>query len=297
VLSRIHLCLGSDSVMHGLLIRDKKELSEKEKAEDVLAGESAMAKLRDMIERKKRRDYSVESLSLTLDLLKLNPELTLAWNFRREILLSLSSSLRDELELLNSVMVDMRMTKSYCLWNHRRWVLLEMNRRAEIAQGDLESEMKIVETIHSLDSRNFHAWSYRKFLIDQFDVKVDDLAYSTKLIESDFSNYSAWFLRTKVPVEKLNPLDELDFVWNAIFTEPNDQSAWQYHDWLMDTFSGEEIRVKDGEYMEELESVIDAKDSKYVLLNKLRRGDGEAAKIRRKLCEIDPMRAGYYNRE
>ena len=283
--------------MHGLLIRDKKELSEKEKAEDILAGESAMLKLNNLISRKKDKNFSPDSFGLTLELLKLNPELTLAWNFRREILLNMDSQLRDELELLNSVMVDMRMTKSYCLWNHRRWVLLELSRRGELGESDLKNEMKIVETIHSLDSRNFHAWSFRKFLIEKFNVQVDDLSYSTKLIESDFSNYSAWYLRTTIPVENLNPSDELDLVWNAIFTEPNDQSAWQYHDWLMGKFAESGLEDKDGEYMAELESVIDVKESKYVLLNKLRRGDGDAGEIRRQLCEIDPMRVGYYNRE
>jgi len=283
--------------MHGLLIRDKKELSEKEMAEDILAGEAAMSKLKDLIARKKTRDFSSESLALTLELLKLNPELTLAWNFRREILLEVDSCLKAELELLNSVMVDMRMTKSYCLWNHRRWVLLEMSRREKLGTSDLETEMEIVRKIHSLDSRNFHAWSYRKFLIDRFNVHVDDLSYSTKLIESDFSNYSAWFLRTTVPTDQLNPSDELDLVWNAIFTEPNDQSAWQYHDWLMEKFPTQQLAEKDGEYMEELESVIDVKESKYVLLNKLRRGDGDAEEIRRQLCEIDPMRIGVYNRK
>ena len=281
--------------MHGLLIRDRKELTEKERAEDMLAGQSAMNKLSELIARKKSRDFSLESLSLTLELLKLNPELTLAWNYRREILLHNNSPLRDELTLLNSVMVDMRMTKSYCLWNHRRWVLLQESRN--LSDDELRAEMSIVEKIHSLDSRNFHAWSFRKFLIDTFGrhIGTDDLEYSTQLIEADFSNYSAWFLRTTV--DGLDPLGELEFVWNAIFTEPNDQSAWQYHDWLLEKFGTDlEMYEKDGEYLNELESVLELKDSKYVLLLKLKRGEGDEEGIKKQLCEIDPMRSGYYNR-
>lgn len=261
----------------------------------MLAGQSAMNKLTDLIARKKSRDFSLEFLSLTFDLLKLNPELTLAWNYRREILLHNNSPLRDELTLLNSVMVDMRMTKSYCLWNHRRWVLLQEGHN--LSDEELRAEMSIVEKIHSLDSRNFHAWSFRKFLIDTFGrhIGTDDLEYSTQLIEADFSNYSAWFLRTTV--DGLDPLGELEFVWNAIFTEPNDQSAWQYHDWLLEKFGSDvDMHEKDGEYLNELESVLELKDSKYVLLLKLKRGEGDEDGIKKQLCQIDPMRSGYYNR-
>ena len=282
--------------MHGLLIRDKKELSEQEKAADMLAGESAMSKLTTLINHKKSKNYSSESFSLTLELLKLNPELSLAWNYRREIILNSSVSLLEELTLLNSVMLDMQMTKSYCLWNHRRWVLLELKRRDQLDDSNLRSEMTIVETIHSLDSRNFHAWSYRKFLTDHFNIQVDDIQYSTKLIEADFSCYSAWFLRT-TQVDDLNPVEELDLVWNAIFTEPNDQSAWQYHDWLVEKFDST-LKAKDEEYLNELESVIDVKDSKYVLIQKLKKSEEEERdEIRQRLCQIDPMRRGYYNSE
>jgi len=279
--------------MHGVLIRDRKELTEIERAADTAAGAAAMDLLQDVISAKKKKDFSTEYFSKTLELLKLNPELTMAWNYRREILLHSPSSLATELDLLNSVMVDLRMTKSYCLWSHRRWILNQLRVRSELTNYILDNEMRVVEKIHKLDSRNFHAWSFRKFLIDSHNVIVDDFEYSTKLIEADFSNYSAWYLRMHSGGVKDGML-EMELVWNAIFTEPNDQSAWQYHDWLLKKYPDNfEMHALDSQMLTELESVVDEKDKKYILLQYLWANPGDR-QVRERLAKIDPMRMGYY---
>jgi len=73
-----------------------------------------------------------------------------------------------------------------------------------------------------------------------------DLKLSTELINRNFSNYSAWHLRTLLQQappgegaeERLtssSPVDvekELEWVQQGIYTEPNDQSVWLYHHWL-----------------------------------------------------------------
>jgi geranylgeranyl transferase type-2 subunit alpha len=298
--------------MHGVLIRDKREITETERAADIAAGEDAMRLLTDVIEGKKLKSYTIEYFTKTMELLKLNPELTLCWNFRREILSSwfigegeqdgAKERLMKELELLNSVMVDLRMTKSYCLWNHRRWIVGQMMSRGYLGDHPsvsctiISGEMDIIKKIHDLDSRNFHAWSYRNFLCDTFNLELDDMSYSTKLIETDFSNYSAWFLRMKQATRashtnEMDPTTELELVWNAIFTEPNDQSAWQYHDWLLSRFP--DLQEADAEMLSELESVVEEKDMKYVLLQKLK-VDPTDFSLRERLAIIDPMRKGYY---
>ena len=53
-------------------------------------------------------------------------------------------------------------------------------------------------------------------------------------VESNFSNYSAWHYRTKlIPTLCASPAalqgqiaEEFDSVQQAVFTEPDDQSAW-----------------------------------------------------------------------
>ena len=277
--------------MHGVLIRDKKILSSEEKLADLAAGDSAMSKLRDVIDRKKRRNYSPESLSLSMELLRLNPELILAWNFRREILLDRNDAelLVAELSVLKRVMIEM--TKSYCLWTHRRWILTMLG---DVMETVLEGEKNLVEKIIELDCRNFHAWSYRNWLDSNYRVfsKEINFNYSTILINSDFSNYAAWFLRQQNFIAE-NSNDEIDFVYSAIFTEPNDQSAWQYRDWLVE--NRPELQEKDKEYREELRQVVEEKDMKYLLLAELREGPTDNEEIVSKLCSIDPMRKGYYS--
>ena len=291
--------------MHGLLIRDRKELSEQEKAEEQAAASAASGLLREVILLKKSRMCTSESFTKCMDLLKLNPELSLAWNFRREIIQSKQSlverieAIRNEIGVLNSVMVDLQMTKSYCLWNHRRWLLLQLRASDELSESVLKGEIELVKTILKLDGRNFHSWSYRQWLRQNFDIKLDDdIEYSKKLIEKDFSNYSAWFLRswaaekTGAPIE---PEAELELVWNALFTEPNDQSCWQYHDWLLRRFP--QLRDQDADYMVELEAIVDDQDSKYLFLSKVYSdtlGLEEKQEIVSKLVNIDPMRKGFY---
>lgn len=79
-----------------------------------------------------------------------------------------------------------------------------------------------------------------------------------KKIESNFSNFSAWHQRSKVYTSlwhqgKLDPikskekgerplrlhvrsltlLPEFELVRNAMYTDPDDQSIWMYHRWLV----------------------------------------------------------------
>jgi geranylgeranyl transferase type-2 subunit alpha len=232
-----------------------------------------------------------------LAILKTNPELSTVWNIRREIILQSISDeiLVNDLEILNSVMLDMQFTKAYCLWTHRRWLMNSLKSRGGTLEKIIINETLIVAKILDLDGRNFHAWSYRQFLADEFNSFNDpdeDLKFSDVLIARDFSNYSAYFLRINA-IERgasVSPTDELEMVWNAIFTEPNDQSVWQYHDWLLTRF-GDEIAEKDREYMEELETILEKKDKKYLLLAKLRQGETEHIQT---LIEIDPFRKQFY---
>ena len=283
--------------MHGLLISDKKELSDKDKIEENMAFESASALLADVMRLKQEKIFTEEALLKSMELLKLNPELGLAWNYRREAILvksrEMKFDLKKELKLLNTVMLDRQMTKSYCLWNHRRWIL----KLQVVSVQELQGEQELIETILNLDGRNFHAWSYKQWLSENFSsVRFDDLKLSQTLIERDFSNYSAWFLRRSC-WDSINKEKELELVWNGIFTEPTDQSCWQYHDWLLEKFP--DLQKHDDQYMRELENVIDEKDSKYVLLNRLEKSKASAIQADRKriveiLSRIDPMRKTLY---
>ena len=60
--------------------------------------------------------------------------------------------------------------------------------------------------------------------------------FTISKINTNFSNYSAWHLRSKLlptltTAEESGTLaaEELELVKSAFFTEPADQSAWMYH--------------------------------------------------------------------
>jgi geranylgeranyl transferase type-2 subunit alpha len=67
--------------------------------------------------------------------------------------------------------------------------------------------------------------------------------FTTQKITQSFSNYSAWHQRSKLLPEIVMHMsedeknevarNELAMVGDAIFTDPDDQSAWLYYWWLM----------------------------------------------------------------
>lgn len=69
------------------------------------------------------------------------------------------------------------------------------------------------------------------------------------MIKKSFSNYSAWHYRSKLMPKLSNqngfilnrnyviPMStiqsDLDMLKHAFFTDPKDQSPWNYHEWLL----------------------------------------------------------------
>lgn len=99
--------------------------------------------------------------------------------------------------------------KVYWLWNHRRWCLHNIpDGPDDLGSKSWRSitwarELAIVEKMLDRDSRNFHAWNYRRYVLasmpesDRRSAK-SELVYTTRKIEQNFSNFSAWHQRTKV---------------------------------------------------------------------------------------------------
>ncbi len=121
-----------------------------------------------------------------------------------------------------------------------------------------------------MDERNFHCWNYRLLtallylkeiplrlessdLAKQAEVEflTKECEMAEKLIKKNFSNYSAWHYRSKLMPELytrlpndgpyLIPLDkiqeDLALLKHAFFTDPKDQSPWNYHEWLISLLS------------------------------------------------------------
>jgi hypothetical protein len=110
---------------------------------------------------------------------------------------------------------------------------------AERFENDFDHELDLCSEFLKQDQRNFHCWNYRRSIHDLSGRSdLDEFAFSTDKIRENFSNYSAFHHRSKYLSALTDPLDvtlsaELQIVENAIFTEPDDQSAWWYHQFLL----------------------------------------------------------------
>lgn len=104
---------------------------------------------------------------------------------------------------------------------------------------DYQHELALCKEFLRQDQRNFHCWNYRRFVVETCGVAAEDeLQYSAEKIQENFSNYSAFhhrslFLKRSGQSVRAALANELTIVENAIFTEPDDQSAWWYHQFLL----------------------------------------------------------------
>ncbi|XP_057735975.1 geranylgeranyl transferase type-2 subunit alpha 1 [Arachis stenosperma] len=232
--------------MHG---RPRNALKE----EDTAALSAKAEKLRSLqshfLANHHNRIYTKEALEGNAKLLENNPEWHTAWNYRKLAVESFLSDSHSDPETVKSILdEELRVVenalrknfKSYGAWYHRKWVLSK-------GHSSIDKELRLLDAFQKADPRNFHAWNYRRFVAALMKrPDEDELKYTEEVIGANFSNYSAWHNRSillsnllKRKAEgyfpKENVLEgEFELVHNAIFTDPDDQSGWFYHLWLID---------------------------------------------------------------
>ncbi|GFT00358.1 geranylgeranyl transferase type-2 subunit alpha [Nephila pilipes] len=233
--------------MHGRLkVRTSEEQAEakrREQQEKLKIYSSVTGKI---FAKREAEEHDEEGLELTARILEKNPDFYTLWNYRREILLSLKDTKNEE-EIKKLILLELELTqnclkvnpKSYSAWHHRFWSM-EFN-----PVGDWKRELELCNYFLSQDERNFHCWDYRRQVAQKCNVSCEEeLKCSTRLIETNFSNYSAWHYRStllpkvhydasKGSITEDILLQEYNLIKNAAFTDPDDQSVWFYHRWLL----------------------------------------------------------------
>ncbi|KAK6528504.1 Rab geranylgeranyltransferase [Arthrobotrys megalospora] len=196
---------------------------------------------------KSTNTYSQTSLTSTSSLLTQNPEFNTIWNFRRRIILHLlqttTSPSDEETEKLSLLSSELKFLlpllqsfpKCYWIWNYRVFILQTSTAQLPLptALKLWKSEMMLVEKMLGRDSRNFHGWGYRRFIVqnieelqgrlkqsqpppppsssgegdgkneeededEELSLVEQEFAYTTAMYGKDLSNFSAWHNRSKL---------------------------------------------------------------------------------------------------
>ncbi|KAL4891956.1 prenyltransferase alpha subunit repeat protein [Aspergillus ambiguus] len=260
---------------HGIPRYSVHERSEAARQQELRKIEKYQEQDRLVHERIANNEYTTETLQLISELLAKNPEYYTVWNYRRRALQhefsqagsissgesaveGIASLIKNDLQFLIPLLRSF--PKCYWIWNYRLWLLDEAKRRLPLALARRlwEEELALVGKMLSLDSRNFHGWGYRRFVVESLEKLTDkqtgavsmtqsEFDYAKKMIGTNLSNFSAWHYRTKLiqrvlneksatNVERRKMLDgELELIHRAL-CDPYDQSLWFYHQNLMCTF-------------------------------------------------------------
>jgi len=124
------------------------------------------------------------------------------------------------------------------IWYHRR-ALLETHGPCEF----LDSELEYIAEVLQEDSKNYHAWSYRQWIlmsVDEESAWENEMEYVCNLIQEDIRNNSAWNQRWLVshrgkqhrqspPIGLDVARREADFAINhGSMLDPYNESSWRY---------------------------------------------------------------------
>ncbi|KAG9149668.1 hypothetical protein Leryth_017581 [Lithospermum erythrorhizon] len=240
--------------MHG---RPRKDRSEEEQQASANKAKQLRSLQSQFLQFHHSKTFTKEALEVSAKLLKANPEHYTAWNYRKlavEDLLNESGAEIDSETIKSILEQELRLVedalrknyKSYGAWHHRKWVLSK-------GQSSTDHELLLLNQLQKADARNFHAWNYRRFITGLKNIpNEEELQYTTDMIDDNFSNYSAWHNRSVIlsqlsekRAEGYFPkkdvlVKEYDFVRDALFIDPDDQSGWFYHFWLIDQTTKEE---------------------------------------------------------
>jgi geranylgeranyl transferase type-2 subunit alpha len=203
------------------------------------------------------RKYTHDTLEQVSELLKKNPEYYTIWNYRRlirqhEFAQATSSSDQPEADqIIPTIKSDLEFLfpllrsfpKCYWIWNYRLWILNEAKRLLprQLARQFWEGELALLGKMLNADSRNFHGWGYRTFVIEALEDLADagepsmtqaQIDYTTKMIKTNLSNFSAWHYRTKAIQKLLNEKNASDEERRQVLEQGNFRYETMIPPWL-----------------------------------------------------------------
>ena len=198
-----------------------------------------------------KKEYSPRCLALTETIIDMNPAHYTVWLYRAAIVLASQRPIPTEIEWLNAVALDH--LKNYQIWHHRHLLIDHYyptiaSRPDEVAHF-AASEQAFLAQILAQDTKNYHVWSYRSYLVAKLNLFADPTERRAveHLIDDDVRNNSAWSHRfflvfsdpaTSTPGAGATAPDpavpaavvdaELAYARAKIDLAPQNQSPWNY---------------------------------------------------------------------
>ncbi|CAD6586525.1 MAG: CAAX geranylgeranyltransferase alpha subunit [Alectoria sarmentosa] len=184
-------------------------------------------------------EKSDRALSLTEDIIRMNPAHYTVWLYRADMLFTLQKDLLQELEWLTAI--SLKHIKNFQIWHHRQVVMSHIPTLPP-------TETAFLARMFAKDAKNYHVWSYRQWLVRHFSLWDSELPYVETLLQYDVRNNSAWnhrwfivFARytdpkqhsikkgdanSEIPLEIMRR--EIEYTKTGISTAPQNQSPWNY---------------------------------------------------------------------
>ncbi|QSS56236.1 CaaX farnesyltransferase alpha subunit Ram2 [Histoplasma capsulatum var. duboisii H88] len=133
-------------------------------------------------------EMSERALELTGDVILMNPAHYTVWLYRAKILEALKKDLSEELAWVNKL--ALQYLKNYQIWHHRQLIMSNSQSFPTLPANEQQFLMQML----ALDSKNYHVWTYRHWLVRHFKLwdHPQELADVEALIDQDVRNNSAW---------------------------------------------------------------------------------------------------------
>ncbi|VDD80073.1 unnamed protein product [Mesocestoides corti] len=189
-------------------------------------------------------ERSPRVLELTSEALQMNAANYSIWAYRRNVLTTLKASLSAEHHFTKTLLYDH--PKNYQLWYHLQWLMEqaaktdgENDPKTVFSRPDsylfsiLSAELDLVHELLVEDAKNYHAWQYRRWLVDFFGIPTDhEVNFCDLMLADDALNNSAWNHRFYTIVnKKFNDVvfdREVKFVVGHLSSMPHNESACNY---------------------------------------------------------------------
>ena len=250
--------------------KQKKEIEDKLATIGLINKDILKKKHSENIEEK----FDLKNLDYLYKAAKLMTDSNTIWNYRKEIILYIKEKelytdekfhefMKEEVKRISALLLGN--PKSYVLWNHREWILI-LASAYEIENNLydtclLKQDIALCNQFLMKDNRNFHCWNYRLSVVllikSKFPEKFDNLLkseidFTVDKIKESCSNFSAWHYRSKLlsihfqklqiswdSKEAFEYFEKIDFPFliKAIYTDPRDQSQWNYLQWLINNLT------------------------------------------------------------